>query len=111
MRSLANTRILIDNPVELDEYDEPIAGTGDPLGPYPASLIERRQITADPNDFEKVGFVRYANLRVKSTVPVVQDKIITDVKTNIKWQVESVTSVRTPMGPMDTIAQLRRLSS
>lgn len=112
MRSLANTRISIENPKELDEYGDPVDGSDTSLGgPYSASLIERNKVSTDPNDFSKVAFVRYANLRVKSTVPVEQDNVILDLKTSIRWQVVSITQNTSPMGPMDKLCQLRRLSS
>jgi hypothetical protein len=112
MRSLATTRIVIENAKDIDEYGDPVDGSDTTLGgPYSASLIERRLTTVDPSDQTKVAFVRYAVLRVKNSVPVEQDNIISDLKGNTRWIVTSVTTVRTPMGPMDKVCQLRRLSS
>lgn len=112
MRSLANTRIVIENAKQIDEYGDPVDGSDTNVGgPYPASLIERRLTSVDQNDNTKIAFVRYAVLRVKSSVPIEQDQIISDLKGNARWQIDSVTTVSTPFGPMDKVAQLRRLSS
>lgn len=113
MRSLANTTISIENTKQLDpDYDEPIDGSDSTVGgPYPASLIERRIITADPSDNDKPTFLRYAVLRLRSNIVIEVDNIIVDQKTSKRWIVEEVTQLFNPMTGMDLRCQLRRLSS
>lgn len=112
MRSLANTTVSIEHSKQLDEYDEPIDGSDSTLSqPFPASLIERRQIVASPGDADQPTYVRYAVLRCKPGIDINVDNIVVDLKTSKRWIVDEVTQLFNPMTGMDLRCQLRRASS
>jgi hypothetical protein len=111
MRSLANTTVQIEGSIELDEYGDPVASS-DPIGnPIPVSLIERRQLIAEPSDNKTLTYVRYAVMRCKPNSGIVQDQIVRDLKTDIRWVVDEVTQLFNPMTGMDLRCQLRRASN
>lgn len=110
MRSLANTRVQILTANVLDEYGDPVPGAN--IGnPFPASLIERREQVADPSDNTKLTIIRYAVLRCHPKIEIVEDNIVLDLKTQIKWAVDEVTQLFNPMTGMDLRCQLRRASA
>jgi len=112
MRSLANTKVQIEGEIVLDEYGDPIAGSGAERGnPFPASLIERRQLVADPSDNAKLTYIRYAVLRARPNTDIRQDDIVKDLKTGRRWIVDEITQLHNPLTGMDLRCQLRRASS
>lgn len=112
MRSLANTTVAIELPKQYDEYDQVIEGSDTSLGgPYPASLIERRQIMDSATDNDRPTYIRYAVLRIRTDIPIEVDNIIVDQKTGRRWAVDEVTQLSNPMTGMDLRCQLRRISS
>lgn len=111
MRSLANTTVQIEGAVVLDDYGDPV-GSSDPVGnPIPVSLIERRQLVADPSDNKTLTYVRYAVMRCRPSTGIAQDSVVRDLKTDIRWVVEEVTQLFNPMTGMDLRCQLRRASN
>jgi len=110
MRSLANTTVQLVSASNQDEYGDVVAG--ELIGnPFPVSLIERRQLVADPSDNTTPTYVRYAVMRCRSNIEIEVDQILTDLKTNKKWAVDEVTQLFNPMTGMDLRCQLRRVSS
>jgi len=111
MRSLANTTVQIEGAIVLDEYGDPV-GDSDPIGnPIPVSLIEKRQLVAEPSDNKTITYVRYAVMRCKPNSGIEQDQIVRDLKTDIRWVVAEVTQLFNPMTGMDLRCQLNRISN
>lgn len=107
MRSRANTRVQIEAPTSLDEYGEPTTGTGKG-NPFPASLVERSQTVANPQDNMTPTIIRFAVLRCKQTTDIAVDDIVHDLKTGKRWAVDEIVEPLNPMIGMDKRCQLRR---